>query len=251
MNQKNHFVSIYQKDYTWPHVLDICQTELPTKPDKDLVCACTDSPRMLKELLDASLDRAHCQTEQLSKPIICPMTRSIPHAIQLDQPSNICVKKLEEECPDLEELLEMCSDEKRARTDADRFKTTYQAHYSDPATARMTQRDLGRAILHTDTYDQQMQCRMPIKITIETDCPPHCHPFSSRINETRNDCKRKNASFRGKRCEISTKPHAPLPAWKTEYQDNINKIGQAIMRVKLHHAKKKTFPLQYQRCESD
>lgn len=26
----------------------------------------------------------------------------------------------------------MCSDEKTARTDIDRFKTTYQAHYSDP-----------------------------------------------------------------------------------------------------------------------
>lgn len=41
--------------------------------------------------------------------------------------------KLEEECPDLNGLLEkMCSDERTARTDADRFKTTYQAHYSDP-----------------------------------------------------------------------------------------------------------------------
>ncbi|KAM0735178.1 hypothetical protein ACS0PU_011291 [Formica fusca] len=247
MNQKNHFVSIYQKDYTWPHVLGICQTELPPKPVK--VCACTDSPRVLKELLDASLDRT--QTRQLSKPKICSKTRPILHAIQFDRPSDICMRKLEEECPDLNGLLEkICSDERTARTDADRFKTTYQAHYSDPAAARMTQRDLARAIIHTG--DQQLQCRMPIKITIETDCPPHCQPSSSRVNANlRHDYKRKNGSKRGKRCEIGSEIQTSLPSWKTEYQDSISKIGHAIMRVKLHHAKKKTFPLQYQRCISD
>lgn len=112
------------------------------------------------------------------------------------------------------------------------------------AAARMTQRDLARAIIHTN--GQQLQCRMPIKITIETDCSPttDCHPSPSRIM---SDYKRKNGSKREKRCEIESKK---LPPWKSEYQDSISKIGHAIMRVKLHHAKRKA-SLQYQQCISN
>lgn len=42
--------------------------------------------------------------------------------------------KVEKECSDpYESLVEkICPDERTARTDAERFKTTYQAHYSDP-----------------------------------------------------------------------------------------------------------------------
>ncbi|EFN68454.1 hypothetical protein EAG_10427 [Camponotus floridanus] len=124
MNQKNHFVSTYQKDYVWPDMPGICQTEPSTKPPISVkVCACTDSPQVLKELLDTSLggylDRD--RTRQLSETKICK-TRL---AKKLDRPSKICVKKLKKEYPD--ELLEEIS------PDVDRFKTTYQAHYSDPA----------------------------------------------------------------------------------------------------------------------
>lgn len=116
------------------------------------------------------------------------------------------------------------------------------------AAARMTQRDLAQPIIHTK--DQQLRCRMPIKITIETDCPPHCHPSSSRVNASvkhRQDYKLKNGSRRDKKCEI-VNGQTSLPSWRSEYQDNISKIGHAIMRVKLHHAKRKAIPLQYQHC---
>lgn len=120
------------------------------------------------------------------------------------------------------------------------------------AAARMTQRDLARAIIHTN--GQQLRCRMPIKITIETDCSPttDCHPSSSRVADITRDYKRKNGSKRGKRCEIDTKElETSLPSWKSEYQDSISKIGHAIMRVKLHHAKRKALPFQYQQCISN
>lgn len=232
MNQKNHFVSTYQKDYVWPDMPGICQTEPSKKPPIAVkICACTDSPRVLKELLDTSLgeylDRD--RTRQLSETKICK-TRL---AKKLDRPSSICVKKLKREYSD--EL-------EKVSPDVDRFKTTYQAHYSDPAAARMTQRDLARATIHTN--GQQLQCRMPIKITIETDYSPTDHPSPSRLM---NDHKRKNGSKRENRCEIESKK---LPPWKSEYQESISKIGHAIMRVKLHHAKRKT-PLQYQQCISN
>lgn len=99
MNQKNHFVSTYQKDYAWPDMPGICQTEPPTKPPIAVkVCACTDSPRVLKELLDTSLreylDRD--RTRQLSETKICSKTKLIRHtdAMKLDRPSSICMKKV-------------------------------------------------------------------------------------------------------------------------------------------------------------
>lgn len=119
---------------------------------------------------------------------------------------------------------------------------TWTNLYSLLAAARMTQRDLARATIHTN--GQQLQCRMPIKITIETDYSPTDHPSPSRLM---NDHKRKNGSKRENRCEIESKK---LPPWKSEYQESISKIGHAIMRVKLHHAKRKT-PLQYQQCISN
>lgn len=116
----------------------------------------------------------------------------------------------------------------------------------------MTQRDLARAVIHTN--GQQLQCRMPIKITIETDdCSPTTdyHPSSSRIANM-SEYKRKDRSKHEKRYETkATELQTSLPSWKSEYQDSINKIGHAIMRVKLHHAKKKTLPLQYQQCLSN
>ncbi|CAL1673095.1 unnamed protein product [Lasius platythorax] len=247
MNQKNHFVSTYQKDYAWPHAPGVCRAEPSTKPIAIKFCPCTDSRRVLKELLDASLEE-HLDRDR-TKPKVYPKTRPILRVRAFDWPSSVFMKKVEKECSDpYESLVEkICPDERTARTDAERFKTTYQAHYSDPA-ARMTQRDLAQPIIHMK--DQQLRCRMPIKITIETDCPPHCHPSSSRVNASvkhRQDYKLKNGSRRDKKCEI-VNGQTSLPSWRSEYQDNISKIGHAIMRVKLHHAKRKAIPLQYQHC---
>ncbi|XP_072751113.1 uncharacterized protein [Anoplolepis gracilipes] len=264
MDQINHFVSSYQKDYSCPYTLSMCRTESSTKPIAVKVCAYTDSPQVLKKFLDASLEKDLDRTRQLSEPKICSKTRPVLQAeiIQIDKPPKICVTKVNIQNQNLT-FSEFRREEKPphllntifpdSRTNGERFKTTYQAHYSDPA-ERMIQRDLTQrddlALIHTD--GQQLRCHMPIKITIETDCPPHC-PSSSRINAAvKHDCKQKNGSMRGKRCEIAdVGPQTSISPWKSEYQDSISKIGHAIMRVKLHQAKKKTLPLQYQQCISN
>lgn len=114
------------------------------------------------------------------------------------------------------------------------------------AAARLTQRDMALTVI--DTNGQHVQCPMPIKIIIE--CPSYCLP-SSRCNGNtsvwKRDYKRKNGLKCKKKCEDVEKRQM-LPSWKSEYQDSISKIGHAIMKVKLHHAKRKALPVQYQYC---
>ncbi|XP_029167588.1 uncharacterized protein LOC114938031 [Nylanderia fulva] len=235
MNQKNHYVSTYQKDYGREEPV-VCQTESSTKPIAIKLCPCTDSIRVPKELISTKVPKVPSGPLRVA-------------AVQLEWPARVFMKKIEDERPDLDKKLldELCSDEKTARTDAERFKTTYQAHYSDPAATRMKQRHDLRQDASIRVNDQQMRCRMPIKIMIETDCPQPCHPSPSRdeVKHKLQEYKLKNGFRRDKeRYEI----HQKLPSWKSEYQDSINKIGHAIMKIKLHHAKRKSFPLQYQHC---
>ncbi|KYN00872.1 hypothetical protein ALC62_08364, partial [Cyphomyrmex costatus] len=135
------------------------------------------------------------------------------------------------------------------RMDIDLMKTTYQKDYSDPAAARMTQEDMALAALN----DQRLQC-MPTKIIIKTDCPAYCQLSSSIYNGNANvwkrDRKQKNGLKREKKCEIVERRQMSLPSWRSEYQDSINKIGHAIMRAKLHQAKKKVLPIHYQYCNT-
>ncbi|EZA57889.1 hypothetical protein X777_00991 [Ooceraea biroi] len=130
------------------------------------------------------------------------------------------------------------------------MKTTYQVDYSDPAAKRMMQYTKPTAI---DTVDsQRVQCCIPIRVTTEADCQPRYHPHSSRRNYNasyngpsakRYEYKRRNGSRRDKKCEVVESRQTRMPAWRTEYQDNINKIGQTIMRTKLHHAKRPIVPV--------
>lgn len=93
MNQKNHFVSTYQKDYAWPYAPDVCQTEPSTKPIAIKFCPCTDSIRLPKFILDASLDRD--RTEVPKVPKIRSTTGSIRVGeVQLEWPTSIFIKKV-------------------------------------------------------------------------------------------------------------------------------------------------------------
>lgn len=115
------------------------------------------------------------------------------------------------------------------------------------AAARMAQRDMALKVL--DTNDQRLPCSMPTQIIIKTDCSPYCRFSSSIYNGNasvgKRDRKPKIGSKREKKCDIERR-QILLPSWRSEYQDSINKIGHAIMKVKLHRAKKKALPIQYQ-----
>lgn len=117
----------------------------------------------------------------------------------------------------------------------------------------MTQRDIALTVV--DKNGQRLQCGIPIKITVEADCPSYCRLPSLIYNGStsvwkrdRDDWKRRNGLKREKKCEDIKRKQMSLPSWKSEYQDSINKIGHAIMRVKLLQAKKKALPILYQYC---
>ncbi|XP_024885559.1 uncharacterized protein LOC112463382 [Temnothorax curvispinosus] len=259
MNKKNHFdyISTYQKDYTWPYVPSICRTQPPTKIKPIVVkgCTCIDSRRVRnKEGWDGNLEECLNWSQigpmgRLLEPKIYPKIDQVPEADSIvtrfdPQLPSICLK---EEYPDLygyTALKDSLPKEPITRVDADRMKTTYQADYSDPAAARMTQRDMAMTVIDTNARGQ---CRMPIKIIIEADCPPHCYlPSSICTSVWKRDHKRKNGSRREKKCDDVERRQMSLPSWKSEYQDSISKIGHAIMRAKLHRAKRKALPVQYQ-----
>ncbi|EGI66439.1 hypothetical protein G5I_05030 [Acromyrmex echinatior] len=162
--------------------------------------------------------------------------------IQLDRLTNICFKEAR---PGLYETLEKSFPKEpitQKDSDFDEMKTTYQKDYSDPAAARMTQRDMPLTVLGTD--GECPPC-MPTKIIIKTDCPPECRLSSSMYNGKR-DHKPKIGVKQEKKCKDVERRQISLTPWKSEYQDSINKIGQAIMKVKLHHVKKRALPIQYQ-----
>lgn len=116
------------------------------------------------------------------------------------------------------------------------------------AAARMTQRDMAMTVIGTN--GQRLQCGMPIKITIEADCPPCCPLPSSTYKESttvwKHDRKRKSESKHEKKCEDIERRQMSLPTWKSEYQDSISKLGHAVIRAKLHRAKRKALPIHYQ-----
>lgn len=112
----------------------------------------------------------------------------------------------------------------------------------------MTQRDMALTVV--DENDRRAQC-VPIKITIKADCSPYCQLPSSMNN--RNDVgererkqKMWNGLKNGKKRESFDKKHISMPSWKSEYQDSIDKIGHVIIKAKLHQARKKALPVQYQ-----
>ncbi|XP_011870518.1 PREDICTED: uncharacterized protein LOC105563499 isoform X2 [Vollenhovia emeryi] len=238
MNKKYHYISTYQKDYTWPYVssaMSICRTQPPAKLAPVVVkgCICTDSRRIRKE------ERFEWSRVgpmgRLLEPKIYSKIERIPeaHVTRFDQLPSICYGASKKSF--LNETI--------TRVDADRMKTTYQADYSDPA-ARMTQRDITMTV--TDTNGQHLRC-MPIKIiTIKADSLPCCNlPICTEsTNVWKRDYTKKDGSKREKKCEDVERRQMTLPSGKSEYQDSISKIGHAIMRAKLHRAKKK--PLQYQ-----
>jgi len=109
-----------------------------------------------------------------------------------------------------------------------------------------------RNMVLTDTNSQRLQCSMPIKITIEADCPSYCRFPSSICNRSTNVWKHDRKQKTGLKCEKKSEDierrHKLLPSWRSEYQDSISKIGHAIMRAKLHHRRRKALPIQYQYC---
>ncbi|XP_020293958.1 uncharacterized protein LOC109859791 isoform X2 [Pseudomyrmex gracilis] len=239
-------VSARQNDYLWP---DVSKTHLRPQPSTAVIrfYSCNDS--RIDEPLDRTVGKSFewCQVvpamQRLEPKLCSTKIRSFPEVepTRFEQPRK-CVKKIEVECPDLHKILEKllpeekCLDKTTARVEADRWKTTYQIDFSDPA-ARMAKSIAKRDKLCRidDTIcSQKMEHRLPVKIIVESDCLPKCC-LSSRYNgnSLQKQVYKKLGRKNGKKC-MDEKIKMQLPAWKSEYQDSISKIGQSIIKTKLH-----------------
>ncbi|XP_014473813.1 PREDICTED: uncharacterized protein LOC106743967 [Dinoponera quadriceps] len=274
----NHYVSTYRQDYTCPQMSRVRQLPSPQITDheiaKSTACICTDSQKALEKLLhvygessgwsctglmerplkfNLTIDKDKPDKPK-SKPVnylrtLCNIITFSLCGFKLpirscEEPSTVFYKLLKPAVkrPDpCEEL----NDEILARVTADRFKTTYQIDYSDPAAARMAQRDKPSRIAERDC--EQMQCCLPIRVIIQPDSRPHCYSHLSRDDKTlkakKCDSPRKDVPKCGKKKSEDDDRGRLLP-WKSEYQDSIGKIGHGIIKVKLHHAKSNVVPVR-------
>lgn len=107
MNKKNHYVSTYQKDYTWPYVSSVCRPQPPINGKPIVVvrksCTCTASQRVRKEEWDGNRDdecldwsRLGPMGRLLEPKIYGAKIERIPFeadAARVNQLSSICVRK--------------------------------------------------------------------------------------------------------------------------------------------------------------
>lgn len=159
----NHYVSTYQKDYVSPLVSSACQPKSPTAITKS--CTCTEPrPAFKPGLVDVKVGdcfdlsrtrpaprlpepkiyptKPRLRIQDLEQPRRCMKTVNVENNFSIilivDEKINaskifIQFLQLEIECPDFYKILEKeLSDERPARVEADRMKTTYQIDYSDP-----------------------------------------------------------------------------------------------------------------------
>jgi len=115
------------------------------------------------------------------------------------------------------------------------------------ATKRMVECENSRANGPQFANNSQLitqQCYVPrLKITIETDPQPTRPSQPSRCLAEYRPCAKKFEYF-GKcgKHKHENDCGQSVAAWRTEYRDNINRIGQTIMKAKLHQAKKAIIP---------
>ncbi|XP_029031969.1 uncharacterized protein LOC114870911 [Osmia bicornis bicornis] len=219
----DQYLSTYKKDYVWPSTrLRHASSSLR---EADSSCICKSSSRELKvinlcgdaqdwsrigpmgRLLDAKLYPAKTGPSAESE------------ATKFDQPSAY-MNKLEEKYPNLYGILQKAPvEEIIKRVDEDRLKTTYQVDYSESGAKSMTDTPTG----HCAAIEQ------PDKQDLQRSADKRKHD----IDKGQKAAKKKTVKK-----EEEESQETRLPPWRSEYQDNIGRLGEAILKARIHQKKK-------------
>lgn len=230
----DRYVSTYSKDYTWPY-----PEKEQRKTDDDLPrlgpCTCGMDP---KDIAVPRMYRLEGETHDWSRlgpmgPLLDPKlypakTGPSPETeeTRYGQP-DVYLKKLKEKYPYLYGAIPSEPTQETTLTvEKDRMVTTYMMDYGE-----------GRQYGKLDSEDKISQ---PFEEIIKRDCRPHIRPPLPKFRSAL-DRNGKNGNGRRKRTRKSDDADGPevrIPPWKSEYQDNISKVGQAIMKYKLHSPEK-------------
>lgn len=107
----------------------------------------------------------------------------------------------------------------------------------------MARRDKPSTIVEKDS--QELQYCLPIKITIEPDFHPHCHAHLPSTDKSPRAKTRYVPPEKTSKCRKKQEDDKKIyPAWKSEYQDTVDKIGGFIIKAKLHHSKSNVIPVR-------
>ncbi|KZC07562.1 hypothetical protein WN55_08333 [Dufourea novaeangliae] len=212
----DQYISTYQKDYAWPSRK--MQHTSPELRDGGS-CRCKPRPPELK-VTKVCGDQMEWSRQgpmgRLLDPKLYP-AKTGPHpeseATKFDQPDTY-LKKLEEKHPNLYGIVQSTTeDEVMMRVDQDRLKTTYQVDYGGEKSSQMC------------TSDDS---------TLKRSQKEEVSPRLEHIKKQREEKKHKSKM---KRKDEDEPPETRIPAWRSEYQDNISKLGGAIMKHRLHQRK--------------
>ncbi|OAD58709.1 hypothetical protein WN48_10397 [Eufriesea mexicana] len=221
----DQYLTTYQKDYTWPLTRIKRTASLLSEHDS---CRCHDRPREIKPLKrcgdDFDWNRISPMGRLLDPKLYPAKTGPYPEteATRFDQPGTY-MRKLEEKYPNLYGILQSTPmDEIIRRVDEDRLRTTYQLDYSDPAAAQMEEISMGPCAV------KQQQVK-------DIDCRP-----SALSKSTLRDKDKSGKEKTSRKTSEDESQETRLPPWRSEYQDTIHKLGQAIMKHQIHHKKKQS-----------
>ncbi|XP_006622240.1 uncharacterized protein LOC102677448 isoform X1 [Apis dorsata] len=214
----DQYLTTYKKDYPWPATRI---KRKPTELDEYGACKCRDIPREIKPLTHCGDDYDWSRTGPMGRlldPKLFPAkTGPQPETdiTKFDQP-DVFMRKLEEKYPNLYGILQTTPiDEVIRRVDQDRLKTTYQLDYSERAARMMEEAAVG-------------PCKVPKEEEKDIDCRPYTRRPKIKVKNEVEKKKKKPKKA------IEDEQETRLPPWRSEYQETINRLGQMIMKHKIH-----------------
>ncbi|XP_047360332.1 uncharacterized protein LOC124953263 isoform X1 [Vespa velutina] len=233
----DHYLTTYQKDYTWPYPM---KEKSKLADDIFLIgpCTCGIDPKDLKvpkvygEKYDWS--RVGPMGPLLDPKLYPAKTGPSPETDQtrFGQP-DVYLKKLEEKYPDLYGVIQdQPTQETIMEVEKDRMMTTYMTDYGQ-----------GKSLNGSRVKTDDPQVHQPTEKIIKYDCRPKVRPPLRKFRSIL-DQNGKNGIYgnrkRSKKSNDVEGSEVRIPPWKSEYQDTISKVGHSIMKYKLHKPEKLT-----------
>ncbi|XP_012135090.1 uncharacterized protein LOC100883577 isoform X2 [Megachile rotundata] len=206
----DQYLTTYKKDFIWPSTRIRHAQSVLRETDS---CLCNDTRSRELKVINLCGDEQDWSRigpmGRLLDPKLYPAkTGPYPEteATKFDQPDAYMRKSTP-----MEEIIK--------RVDDDRLRTTYQMDFSETA-ARYVDESPAKQCVSVERPDK-------------LDCQPSTRDRLKR-GHSKDQSDRKKKS---RRKDDEDSQETRLPPWRSEYQDGISKVGDAIMKARIHHRK--------------
>ncbi|KAJ3658746.1 hypothetical protein Zmor_010468 [Zophobas morio] len=247
----DQFQTTYRKDYIWPYVRAYgikISPEFPEAGDQAHACKCQcpkiEQPKATgPETSEIAWSRLGPMGPLLDPKIYPVKTGASPESqtSRYNQP-NVYLVKLKEKYPFIYECLKNAPpDDLISRINRDRLRTTYQVDYCKLQEYPDAPYD---ELLRAAGVVGAPPCSAPVKLPGDP-CRPNQRSvafrpavISNRVGGGKSEAKSREEGGAGLsgHCAGSCRgPLGTMTAGATEYQDAISRLGQMIIRDKIHH----------------